>query len=315
MMRKRKDILSSSPSTYISSRSSKLRRPQSVWNSKWLSVIQCIIILALSVTVFYYRSEASKSSVTTEAVIAKYSEQLGLLKEQQTEIKQLRSEQQKSALDQVAKDRSASVVAAPPHDKDKDEWNENDLKWIKDVKENDYKSLVLQYGAAPIRVLIETKFGDITLEMAPTESMPHTIRYFLTLVENDYWNGCHFFRNAGHVIQANCHRRNRENEFSREGKAGSISFQEYDESLPYLHQKYSIGMAGRPGGPDFYVNLLDNKRNHGPGGQGPKPDPCFANIVEGQDVVDEIHRLEHDGSTMRVLKEWVEFERVTVIQD
>ena len=117
------------------------------------------------------------------------------------------------------------------------------------------------------------------------------------------------------MIQANCHRRNNENEYGRDGKAGSISFQEYDDTLSYLHQKYSIGLAGRPGGPDFYVNLVDNKRNHGPGGQGPKPDPCFANIVSGQDVIDEIHRMEHDGSTMRVLKEWVEFERITVLRN
>lgn len=24
-------------------------------------------------------------------------------------------------------------------------------------------------------------------------------------MESKFWIGCHFFRNAGHVIQANCH--------------------------------------------------------------------------------------------------------------
>ena len=148
--------------------------------------------------------------------------------------------------------------------------------------------------------------------------MPHTLRYWLNLVETNFWNGCHFFRNAGHVIQANCHRRNKENinviSSSYLGENPSISFQEYDDKLPYLHQKYSIGLAGRPGGPDFYINLVDNKRNHGPGGQGPKPDPCFANIISGQDIVDKIHKLEHDGSAMRILKDWVEFKRISVIR-
>ena len=188
MMRKRKDVLPSSTASYLSPKSSKLRRSQPLW-IKWLAMVQCLVIVVLCVAVFYSRSELSKSGDTTQAVVTKYREQLALLKEQQSTIQQLRSDQQKSALDLVAKDRAAPS----PHDKDKDEWNGNDLKWIKDVEDNDYRSLVLQYGSDPIRVLIETKFGDITLEMAPTESMPHTIRYFLTLVENQYWNGYHSF--------------------------------------------------------------------------------------------------------------------------
>ena len=162
--------------------------------------------------------------------------------------------------------------------------------------------------------------GNIILETADIKAMPHTIRYFVTLVSNQYWNGCHFFRNAQHVIQANCHRRNKENKNGREdmiglGKEASIAFQEFDSSLDYLHKPYSIGLAGRPGGPDFYINLVDNQRNHGPGGQGPKPDPCWANIIKGKEVVDEIHKLESDGSKMMVLKEWVEFKRVSIIKD
>ena len=188
MMRKRKDILPTSTKAFMTSRSSKGRGFQSQWNTTWMAIIQYIIIITLCIAVFYYRSELSKSNETTKAVLTKYSEQLDLLKQQQDEMKQLRSAaEQKRTINEVPKDRPAS----PSHNKDKDEWNENDKKWIKDIQDNDYRSLVLQYGTAPIQVLIETKFGDIILEMAPTQSMPHTIRYFLTLVENDYWNGRH----------------------------------------------------------------------------------------------------------------------------
>jgi hypothetical protein len=59
--------------------------------------------------------------------------------------------------------------------------------------------------------------------------------------------------------------------------------------------KYTLGYAGRPGGPDFYVSTQDNTRNHGPGGQTSyedtaEADPCFAKVVKGfEPVVDRMH--------------------------
>lgn len=58
----------------------------------------------------------------------------------------------------------------------------------------------------------------------------------------------------------------------------------------------SLGYAGRPGGPDFYVSTMDNTRNHGPGGQASyedasEADPCFAKVVSGYEhVVDRMHK-------------------------
>jgi hypothetical protein len=60
--------------------------------------------------------------------------------------------------------------------------------------------------------------------------------------------------------------------------------------------KYTLGYAGRPGGPDFYVSTVDNTLNHGPGGQGSyeekgEADPCFAKVVPGYEhVVERIHK-------------------------
>ena len=49
------------------------------------------------------------------------------------------------------------------------------------------------------------------------------------------------------------------------------------------------------GGPDFYINVQDNSKIHGPGGQSNYPDPseadiCFAKVVNGFNVVDRIHK-------------------------
>lgn len=64
----------------------------------------------------------------------------------------------------------------------------------------------------------------------------------------------------------------------------------------FPHIKYTLGYAGRPGGPDFYVSTQDNTLNHGPGGQGSyedaaEADPCFANVVPGfEHVVERMHK-------------------------
>lgn len=59
---------------------------------------------------------------------------------------------------------------------------------------------------------------------------------------------------------------------NRQGRAAAryddrnpkLTFQEYSED--YVHSKHRLGYAGRPGGTDFYVNMVENIRNHGPGG-------------------------------------------------
>ena len=69
----------------------------------------------------------------------------------------------------------------------------------------------------------------------------------------------------------------------------SVPFQEYSPSLP--HEKFTVGFAGRPGGPDWYISTVDNTCNHRPGSQSPdaalfgEADPCFGKVVAGFDVL------------------------------
>jgi len=64
-----------------------------------------------------------------------------------------------------------------------------------------------------------------------------------------------------------------------------LAFPDYDRRFP--HVPWSVGFTGRPGGPDWYINKVDNTEGHGPGGQAQhalheQGDSCFGTIsIEG----------------------------------
>merc|ERR1740124_2158693 len=73
-----------------------------------------------------------------------------------------------------------------------------------------------------------------------------------------------------------------------------LAFQEYSDKHP--HKKGTVGYCGRPSGPCWYVNIIDNSKNHGPGSQQKKnpheADGNFGRIVSGMDdVVPRIHSV------------------------
>jgi len=122
--------------------------------------------------------------------------------------------------------------------------------------------------------------GKIVIETAPFDVNPHNVLVFLEIV--DSWAGGSFFRNAGHVLQAKT---------EVETPRGHLAFQEYSPEFP--HAEYTLGYAGRPGGPQFYISIMDNIQNHGPASQGSKTeaDGCFGRVMKGKEVVD---RLKND---------------------
>jgi hypothetical protein len=67
-----------------------------------------------------------------------------------------------------------------------------------------------------------------------------------------------------------------------------LAFPDYSDEYP--HEPWTIGYTGRPGGPDWYINKVNNTLGHGPGGQSQyaleeQGDSCFGRVVEGQDVL------------------------------
>ena len=64
-----------------------------------------------------------------------------------------------------------------------------------------------------------------------------------------------------------------------------LAFPDYSANFP--HTPWTVGYTGRPGGPDWYINKVDNSEGHGPGGQAQhaleeQGDSCFGIIsIEG----------------------------------
>ena len=97
----------------------------------------------------------------------------------------------------------------------------------------------------------------------------------------------------------------------------SVLFQEYSPKFP--HEKYTLGFAGRPGGPDFYISTMDNTRLHGPGGQTnyedpTEADPCFAKVVDGIDVVQRMEQLETKDGAYKSLVDNVAITSMKIVR-
>ena len=119
-------------------------------------------------------------------------------------------------------------------------------------------------GNGPLRITFEfedsEKYQPITIETALFTEMPHTIRWFVSLVDIGWWDGCGVARNAPHVLQMNCQSRK-----IRHVHNPSIVFQEWDPNIHFnhllssvttestanvkknvaVHEKYTLGVAGR----------------------------------------------------------------------
>jgi len=157
------------------------------------------------------------------------------------------------------------------------------------------------------------------IQTAPLYLMPHSVHLFLEQVENGLWDGCTFTTNDKHVILAEpsslLYDHDRLPLFEA-AELDTVAFQEYADDFP--HDKYTVGFAGRPGGPAFYINKMENSAVHGIPQDGgldfieADPDPCFAMVVRGQDVIKQMSELGvKDG---RLLKERVLIKKVTRIQ-
>jgi len=135
--------------------------------------------------------------------------------------------------------------------------------------------------------------GSFTIEMAPTSIIPHAVFTFLEVARLFKRNaasggfGTAFHRNADHVLQARVQVR----------AVQHLAFQEYDKRYP--HKKYTLGYAGRPSGPEFYVSIQNNSGNHGPGSQQKanpnEADGNFGRVISGFDVVDRVHKMPGHG--------------------
>jgi cyclophilin family peptidyl-prolyl cis-trans isomerase len=139
----------------------------------------------------------------------------------------------------------------------------------------------------------------IILETADINDMPHTVHFFLEQVRHGIYDKTAFFRNAPNFVQAgpgHDHVKLLTLE-QQEPSLAHVLFQEHSHDLN--HKQYTLGLMGRPGGPDFYVNMQDNSEQHGLSNMANQrsdvmleADPCFARIVKGFNTVERIHRAD-----------------------
>lgn len=170
---------------------------------------------------------------------------------------------------------------------------------------------------------------EIIIELAPIDAVPHAVHLFLEQVEHGLWNqsDASFYLHGDHVVQAGPKIDRAEEEHHEEENyvrtslkmfqdvgLDTLAFPDYSEEYP--HVEWTIGFAGRPGGPDFYINWDDNTELHGPGGQyqhalEEQGDSCFGRIKSGQDVLTALD----DRATIEDGTDWDGFflEPVTIV--
>lgn len=149
------------------------------------------------------------------------------------------------------------------------------------------------------------KFVQFTSALTDLQTNRTTIQVFNFLEIARTWKGGAFHRNANHVLQAKSHSDIKQ----------PMPFQEY--SIDYPHVKGTVGYAGRPSGPAFYISIQDNSKNHGPGSQqkhNPYEADCIiGKIIEGMDaVVPRIHTMPFNGFNKDRTK-WVLIRRMYVL--
>ena len=159
------------------------------------------------------------------------------------------------------------------------------LNMIGRVRKESHRATLDRFGPGPYQVEITLELPadpnhHPTIPVNPTllinlyhQEMPHATHVFLEQVAHHLWDGCAFAVNADHVLQTApvdaVTGHDRTPAFV-EKELDILSFQEYSDQHP--HKRYTVGFTGRPAGPGFYVNKLDNSEDNGPGGQGETSD-------------------------------------------
>lgn len=187
-------------------------------------------------------------------------------------------------------------------------------------------NVISKYGPGPHYVRFKVKIPHIqqarefTVQMASLDLVPHSVQTFLDMISQGMFDNTVFYHHDqnSHVIAAAPvvygTFEQKSHHFEAMGFNG-VSFAEYSNDFP--HEEYSLGFSGR--GPNFYINTMDNTRNHGPGGQGhhelpDEADPCFGRIISGQSVIKEMMSLLQKGSKPTTPISWHDYDLTHIIK-
>jgi len=289
-------------------------------------------------TTFYYRSNANYHSEQTKVLERKLHKVEGHSRKLQNHV-----EHHENYSQNLVEEHTAQKDLMW-HDHEVDEHVDEKLTvlWdrVDDLREHvqsfSRRSVLDRFGPGPHQVTmdIEMEAGDVhtagggqethyytktvTFELAPLDLMPHTIHMFLEQVVRGLWDGTSFVINGPHVAQVSPFTESDESVRHRfkDVNLHGLSFQEY--SAEYPHVQYTLGITGRPGGPDFYINKKDNTELHGPYGQEgdmeEEADPCFGRVVSGFETLDHVfEQPASDKESGHYLDNYIEVVRMRII--
>jgi hypothetical protein len=151
-----------------------------------------------------------------------------------------------------------------------------------------------RYGSGPHRVQVTVRDGKgersvFIIETADIVDMPHSIDHFFRMVEKQLWDGLAFvFDSYSKVLMATSTTTTSSQPWVGQrfvdNNLTHTAFTEYSPSFPPPHhRKFSVAFSGRPGGPNFYINLDDDlefAHEH---------ESTFGVVLEGQDALNNLY--------------------------
>ena len=145
-------------------------------------------------------------------------------------------------------------------------------------------NMTLASAAEPVRVLLETSLGNITLELDPAKA-PKTVENFVKYVNDKHYDGIVFHRVIrGFMIQGGGY-----DDKMKERITRSPIQNEAANGLKNLRGTVAMARTSAPhsASAQFFINHADNGFLDYPGQDG-WGYAVFGKVVEGMDVVDKI---------------------------
>ncbi len=233
---------------------------------------------------------------------------------------------------QLMSDRNASydeiVSKSNQSEKERDHWKNAATSMIDKIKVRNRKEVLDDVGPGPFFVKLTFAFQDspenesILIELAPLDLIPHTVHTFLKMTLRKLLSRATFHTVRSHILVLGPEDRNdAENDavlktrmVSEGYSGGGLLFGEPTSEYP--HTPYTVSFNKRRG-PSFYINLIDNSRNHASyyadDGSFVEGDTCFGKVVEGVNVVARILSLKKkDSEVLERAVYLVDSEVVTV---
>jgi hypothetical protein len=155
-----------------------------------------------------------------------------------------------------------------------------------------------RFGPGPyyieMKLIIKGVARYMTIQTAPNRLLPHTIYVFMDMVERKVWDNTIFLHQWNHKLQAKLIPPSTasNNEPIAHPHSMQLSMIEYSEEYP--HEAFTVGLSGRLGASELFINMENNDNIYGSGkrGDGVAEDiyPCFAKVVVGKSTLALLNR-------------------------